>query len=220
MKKFQFSAKVKKGLAAFVLVISLLLAASYTPDYFEISKNLDIFYSVYKELNVGYVDGTKPEQLMKTGIDAMLNSLDPYTVYYSENDIEDYRYMTTGEYGGIGATVNDINGKIIISDPYEGFSAFKAGIRAGDQIVGVNGINVEGKRTDDISTLLKGQAGTPLKLRIVKAGQSTPTEVSLNREEIKTQAVPFYNMLPNSETGYIKLVSFTDNCSSEVKEAF
>ncbi len=80
-------------------------------------------------MNVGYVDGTKPGQLMKTGIDAMLNSLDPYTVYYTENDIEDYRFMTTGEYGGIGATVNDINGKIIIADPYEGFAAYKAGIK-------------------------------------------------------------------------------------------
>ncbi len=212
--------KYKKAIAVIVLAFGLMISVAYSPDYFEISKNLDIFNAVYRELNVAYVDGTKPGQLMKTGIDAMLNSLDPYTVYYTENDIEDFMYMTTGEYGGIGATVNDINGKIIISDPYEGFSAFKAGIRAGDQIVGVNGINVEGKKTDDISALLKGQAGTPLKLKIIRAGQTSPTEVSLLREEIKTQAVPLYKMLPNSETGYIKLVSFTDNCSSEVKEAF
>lgn len=215
----KFSSKIKKSVVAFCLLLSLLIGAAYTPDYFEISKNLDIFYSVFKELNVGYVDGTKPGQLMKTGIDAMLNSLDPYTVYYTENDIEDYRFMTTGEYGGIGATVNDINGKIIIADPYEGFSAFKAGLRAGDQIVGVNNINVEGKKSDDIGNLLKGQAGTPLKLKILKAGQSSPVEISLNREEIKTKAVPYSGILPNSETGYIKLTSFTDNCSNEVKEA-
>jgi len=213
------SSKIKKSVAAFCLVIAIFIGAAYTPDYFEISKNLDIFYSVYKELNVGYVDGTKPGQLMKTGIDAMLNSLDPYTIYYTENDIEDYRFMTTGEYGGIGATVNDINGKIIIADPYEGFAAYKAGLRAGDQIVGVNNINVEGKKSDDIGNLLKGQAGTPLKLRVIKAGQNTATEVSLNREEIKTKAVPYSGMLPNSETGYIKLIAFTDNCSNEVKEA-
>lgn len=219
MKNRVFTRRFKKPLVAFFLVIALFIGVSYTPDYFEISKNLDIFYSVYKELNVGYVDGTKPGQLMKTGIDAMLNSLDPYTVYYTENDIEDYRFMTTGEYGGIGATVNDINGKIIIADPYEGFAAYKAGLRAGDQIVGVNNINVEGKKSDDIGSLLKGQAGTSLKLKIIKAGQSSPAEVSLIREEIKTKAVPYYGMLPNGETGYIKLVSFTDNCSNEVKDA-
>jgi carboxyl-terminal processing protease len=212
--------KTRKVVLVLALTFVLVFAVSHTPDYFEISKNLDIFNSVYRELNIAYVDGTKPGQLMKTGIDAMLNSLDPYTVYYTENDIEDFRYMTTGEYGGIGATVNDIGNKIIVSDPYEGFSAFKAGLRAGDQIIGVNGINVEGKKTDDISTLLKGQAGTTLKLKIRKPGQPSPVEVTLNREEIKTKAVPYFNMLPNSETGYIKLVSFTDNCSVEVKEAF
>lgn len=214
-----FLSKIKKRFIAFFVIIALFAGLAYTPDYFEISKNLDIFYSVYRELNVGYVDDTKPGQLMKTGIDAMLNSLDPYTVYYTENDIEDYRYMTTGEYGGIGATVNDINNKIIIAEPYEGFAAYKAGLRAGDQIVGVNGINVEGKKSDDIGNLLKGQAGTALKLKVIKYGQSSPVEISLNREEIKTKAVPYYGMLPDGETAYIKLISFTDNCSGEVKEA-
>jgi carboxyl-terminal processing protease len=219
MKKPFFTSKIRKSLSVFLLASALFIGVAYTPDYFEISKNLDIFYSVYKELNVGYVDGTKPGQLMKTGIDAMLSSLDPYTVYYTENDIEDYRFMTTGEYGGIGAMVNDINGRIIIADPYEGFAAYKAGLRAGDQIVGVNNINVEGKKSDEIGSLLKGQAGTPVKLRVIKAGQTSPTEINLVREEIRTKAVPYSGMLPGSETGYIKLVAFTDNCSHEVKEA-
>lgn len=214
-----FFEKFKKQIVTFSLLSVVFLGVSYTPDYFEISKNLDIFYSVYKELNVGYVDETKPGQLMKTGIDAMLASLDPYTVYYTENDIEDYRYMTTGEYGGIGATVNDINGKIIIAEPYEGFSAFKAGLRAGDQIVGVNDVNVTGKKSDDIGMLLKGQAGTALKLKVIKAGQNSVTELNFKREEIKTKAVPYYGILPNGETGYIKLSSFTENCSGEVKDA-
>lgn len=211
--------KMKKWLIALCLPIAVFLGVAYTPDYFEISKNLDIFNAVYRELNVSYVDGTKPGQLMKTGIDAMLLSLDPYTNYYTENDIEDFRYITTGEYGGIGASVNDINGKIIISDPNEGFAAHKAGIRAGDQIIAINGINVEGKKTDDIGPLLKGQAGTPVKLKLIKAGQTTPTEYNLIREEIKNKAVPYYGMLPNGETGYIKLISFTENCSGEVKDA-
>ena len=214
-----FKAKTKKWAIAISLGVVILVGTAYTPDYFEISKNLDIFNSVYRELNIAYVDGTKPGQLMKTGIDAMLNSLDPYTVYYTENDLEDYRFMTTGEYGGIGASVNDIDGKIIIADPYEGFAAQKAGIRAGDQVIGVNGINVEGKRTDQIGNLLKGQAGSSIKLKLIKAGQSTPTEVSLTREEIKAKAVPYFSLLANGSTGYIKLVSFTENCSGEVKAA-
>lgn len=214
-----FNTKIKRWIAACSLFVLIITGLAYTPDYFEISKNLDIFNAVYRELNVAYVDGTKPGQLMKTGIDAMLGSLDPYTIYYTENDIEDFRFMTTGEYGGIGAIVNDIDGKIIIGDPYEGFTAHKAGIRAGDQIIGVNGINVEGKRSDQISNLLKGQAGTPIKLKLLKAGQNTPVELSLTREEIKTKAVPYYDLLPGTQTGYIKLVSFTDNCSGEVKNA-
>ena len=211
--------KFKKTISLTILAIAIFVGAAYTPDYFEISKNLDIFNAIYRELNIAYVDGTKPGQLMKTGIDAMLNSLDPYTVYYTENDIEDYRFLSTGEYGGIGTAVLDIDNKIIIADPYEGFSAFKAGLRGGDQIVGVNNINVEGKRSEDITNLLKGQAGTPIKLKIIKAGQKTPIEINLNREEIKTKAVPYFAMLPNNQTGYIKLTGFTDNCSGEVKEA-
>lgn len=210
---------IKNWVAALSLTAAIIVGVAYTPDYFEISKNLDIFNAVYRELNVAYVDDTKPGQLMKTSIDAMLGSLDPYTVYYTENDIEDFRFMTTGEYGGIGAQVRDVDGKIMIADPYEGFTAYKAGMRAGDQIIGVNGINVEGKRSDEISNLLKGNAGTPIKLKLIKVGQTTPTELSLVREEIKTKAVPYHGMLPNSETGYIKLISFTENCSGEVKEA-
>jgi carboxyl-terminal processing protease len=215
-----FLTRFRKPFLAVSLAALLFIAFATSPDYFEISKNLDIFNSVYRELNVAYVDGTRPGQLMKTGIDAMLGSLDPYTIYYTENDIEDFRYMTTGEYGGIGATVNDMNGKIVVTDPYEGFAAFKAGIRAGDQIIGVNGNNVEGRRTDEISNLLKGQAGTPVKLKIRKPGQADPVEITLNREEIRNKAVPYYTMIPGTETGYIKLVSFTENCSGEVKEAF
>ena len=214
-----FKVKTKRLITIFSIACLMIAGLAYTPDYFEVSKNLDIFNAVYRELNIAYVDGTKPGQLMKTGIDAMLGSLDPYTVYYTENDIEDYRFMTTGEYGGIGATVNDINGKIIIADPYEGFAAYKAGIRAGDQLVGVNGINIEGKRSDQIGGLLKGQAGTAVKLKILKAGQSQPTELSLMREEIKTKAVPYFGLMNNGETGYIKLVSFTENCSAEVRDA-
>lgn len=209
---------MKKYIVIICLSIASFFAFNFSQDYFEISKNLDVFNTLYRELNIAYVDETKPGQLMKTGIEAMLASLDPYTNYIAENDIEDYRMMTTGEYGGIGALIQDVNKKITITEPYEGFAAYRAGLRAGDEIVEVNGVNVVGKKTEDITTMLKGQAGTPIKLKIIHLGQTTPTEVNLKREEIKVKAVPYYSML-NAEVGYIKLTSFTDNCSGEVKEA-
>ncbi len=211
--------KLKKHFYLLIIATAIFIGSAYTPDYFEISKNLDIFNSIYNEINKSYVDDTKPGQLMKTGIDAMLNSLDPYTVYYTENDIEDYKFLNTGEYGGIGTAVVDIDNKLIIAEPLEGFAAFKSGLRAGDQIVGINNINVEGKRSEEISSLLKGQAGTPISLKILKPNQKTPIDVNLMREEIKTKSVPYFGMLPNNQTGYIKLTGFTDNCSVEVKEA-
>jgi carboxyl-terminal processing protease len=215
MKKFLNEKKV------FIVSILLVGALSFSfvkADLFEISKNLEIFHSLYRVLNESYVDDTKPGQLMKTAIDGMLESLDPYTNYITENDIEDFFFMTTGEYGGIGALVTDIDGKIIVVDPYEGFSAQKAGIKAGDEIIEVNGTPVKGKNSDDVKPLLKGQAGSPLKLKIIHAGQTTPVELSLMREEIKVKAVPYYSML-NDKTGYVKLTSFTENCSGLVKES-
>ncbi|MES2565459.1 MAG: S41 family peptidase [Bacteroidota bacterium] len=209
---------MKKYIVILCLCLASVFAFNFSQDYFEISKNLDVFNTLYRELNIAYVDETKPGQLMKTGIEAMLASLDPYTNYYTENDIEDYRYMTTGEYGGIGALIQDVNKKITVTEPYDGFAAFNAGLRAGDEIIEVNGTNVIGKKTEDITSLLKGQAGTPIKLKVIRLGQSVPAEVNMKRQEIKVKAVPYYSML-NSEVGYIKLTSFTDNCSGEVKEA-
>ena len=209
---------MKKYIVIICLGIASVFAFNFSQDYFEVSKNLDVFNTLYRELNIAYVDETKPGLLMKTGIEAMLASLDPYTNYYTENDIEDYRFMTTGEYGGIGALIQDVNNKITVTEPYENFAAFKAGLRAGDEIIEVNGINVVGKKTQDITNMLKGQAGTPIKLKLIRLGKNTPSEINLNREEIKVKAVPYFNML-NQEVGYIKLTSFTDNCSGEVKDA-
>lgn len=204
-------------------ILSTLFVAVFSfsfvnTDLFEVSKNLDIFNNLYRELNQSYVDETKPGQLMKTAIDGMLESLDPYTNYITENDIEEYMYMTTGEYGGVGALVTDIDNKIIVIDPYEGFPAHRAGIKAGDEILEVNGQSVKGKKSDDVRPLLKGQAGSPLKVKVIHPGQTTPVELSLMREEIKVKAVPYFSML-NDKTGYIKLTSFTENCSGQVKDA-
>ncbi len=209
---------MKKYITISIICIASVFAFNFSQDYFEVSKNLDVFNTLYRELNIAYVDETKPGQLMKTGIDAMLASLDPYTNYYTENDIEDYKYMTTGEYGGIGAIIQDVDKKITVMEPYQNFAAYNAGLRAGDEILEVNDINVTNKKTEDITTMLKGQAGTPIKLKIKRFASETPIEINMKREEIKIKAVSFSGML-NNETGYIKLTSFTDNCSGEVKDA-
>lgn len=188
-------------------------------SYFEISKNLEIFNELYKELNVYYVEDTQPGQLMKTGIDAMLSSLDPYTQYIPESDMEDYRFMTTGQYGGIGALIKRRDDQVLISEPYEGFPAMKAGIWAGDRIVEVDGKPVTGMSTEEVSKLLKGQAGTTVKVLVQRADQE-PQLKDLVREEIKIPDVPFSGMVDqDGQVGYIKLNSFTQTAGSEVRKA-
>jgi carboxyl-terminal processing protease len=154
---------------------------------------------------------------MKTGIDAMLESLDPYTNYITESKLEDYRFMTTGQYGGIGSLIRTVDGDIYISEPYEGSPAQKAGLLAGDKIIMVDGVSVEGKDQEEISSLLKGQSGTNLTVTYERLGQIRETEIT--REEIKIPDVPYHGML-NDEVGYISLNSFTRTASREVKKAF
>lgn len=206
-----------KWVTGIVMVLSVGFF-SFQDSYFEISKNLDIFVSVYKNVNTYYVDDTEPGDLMKTGIDAMLKKLDPYTVYYPESDIEDYRFMTTGQYGGIGALISRKDGFVFISEPYENFPADKAGLRAGDKILQVDGKSAEGKSTSEISSFLKGEPNTELKLTIERIGESKSQEVTVIREEIKIKDVPYYG-LTEPTTGYIKLNGFTETASAEVKAA-
>lgn len=188
-------------------------------EYFEISKNLEIFTSVYRELNAFYVDETKPGELMKTGIDAMLRSLDPYTVYYPESKIEDFRFMTTGQYGGIGALVNTIDDEITIMEPYEGYPAQQSGLRAGDVILAIDGREVKGLDSEEVSDLLKGQAGTTAKITVRRYNQAEPLEFTVERQDVQIPDVPYYGML-DATTGYIHLRSFTQTASSEVRKAF
>jgi carboxyl-terminal processing protease len=207
-------------LLLFPLVLSVsAFTVAVTEDLFEISKNLDVFSSMYRELNLYYVDDTKPGQLIKTAADAMLQSLDPYTEYYTESEIEDYKIITTGQYGGIGASVREVPDKVLITEVYENSPAAKAGIRTGDLIIEINGISMKGKSPDDVGRLMKGQAGTPIKLKIERPGDAKPIDFSLVREEIRVKDVPYYGML-NGETGYIKLTGFTQDASKEVREAF
>lgn len=200
-----------------VLIVSLGLY-SFQDSYFEVSKNIDIFVSVYKNLNTYYVDDTEPGDLMKTGIDAMLHKLDPYTVYYPESDIEDYRFMTTGQYGGIGALISRSGDYVYIAEPYEGYPAHKAGLLAGDKILMVDGKSAKDKTSDEISGFLKGEPETKMVLTIERFGEEKPLEISLTREVIKIADVPYYGVIQD-KIGYIKLNSFTETASSEVKKA-
>jgi carboxyl-terminal processing protease len=206
--------------------MSILLAFSpiaktkaQTSSDFEISKNLEILTSLYKELNTNYVDGSNPSELMKTGIDAMLNKLDPYTVFIPESEIEDYRFMTTGEYGGIGSLIHKQGDYIIISEPYEKSPAQKAGLKAGDKVLKINDKSASGKSVEDVSAVLKGQPGTNFKLLIEREGEANPMVFDIVREKISIEPVPYYGMI-GSGVGYIKLNSFTQSASADVKKAF
>jgi carboxyl-terminal processing protease len=212
--------KLSKVILYILLPLTIILSAStYTSDRFEIVKNLDIFSDVFEKVNALYVDEPQAGELMQKGIDAMLRSLDPYTVYYPESEIEDYKFMTTGQYGGIGARIRKIDEFVVVSEPYEGSPAEKSGLKAGDIILEVDGKNVTGKSTSDLSKVLKGAPGSKVKLLIDRPGTESKIEVELTRKEIKVSSVPYHSML-TEEIGYIKMTSFTQNVSQEVKEAF
>jgi carboxyl-terminal processing protease len=204
-----------------VLGISFLSIStfSFVNDDFEIAKNLDIFATLYRELNLNYVDEVSPGELMKKAIDAMLESLDPYTNYYSESEIEEYTMMTTGEYGGIGAYIHKNGDYVFVSDPYEGCPAQKNDLRAGDIILEVNGKSAKGKSTSDVSAMLKGQPGTTITLLIKREGEQKNIEKTITREEIKMPNIPYSGMV-DPDIGYINLSGFTKNASTEVKDAF
>lgn len=214
--------KMKKYLIALVVVLVTGLGLySFTHDQknFEIAKNLDIYYTLFRELNAFYVDDINPNTLVKTSIDKMLESLDPYTNYISEADVEDFRFMTTGEYAGIGALISKQKDKIIIAEPYEGFPAHKYGLRAGDVILEVEGKSTSTMTTEDVSNLLKGPAMRPVKIKIFRPTDKKTIEVDVVREKISIDAVPYYGMLDDN-TAYIRLANFTQDCSEDVKKAY
>lgn len=206
------------GIALLLVVSGLFAFKTNTNDkYFEIQKNLDIFATLFKEVNTYYVDEINPSKLMKTGVDAMLKSLDPYTNYIPEEELADYRTMTTGQYGGIGATIGNRNGKTLVIMPYEGFPAHKAGLKVGDEIVEIDGISLKGKNTSEVSKLLKGVPRTTIKLKIQRMGKGN-IDVTLKRQTIQIDNVPFYDMVA-SDVGYIQLTDFTQGASREVRKA-
>ncbi|AWM34621.1 S41 family peptidase [Hymenobacter nivis] len=205
------------ALGSAVLLFSFRTAAD-NERYFEIAKNLDIFATTFREVNTYYVDEINPGKLVKTGIDAMLKSLDPYTNYIPEDDIEDFRTMTTGQYGGIGILTVKRNGKTVVQSAYEGYPAQKAGLLPGDEIISVNGVVIEKKSNSDISKLLKGQALSVVKLLVTRYGQDKPVEVAITRDKIQVENVPYVGMI-SPEVGYFQLAGFTVDAGKEVRAA-
>ena len=213
----KLSKRLKIFLAAVFITALSFTAFSFVNTDFEVSKNLDIFATLYKELNNNYVDDVNPGDLIKTAIESMLESLDPYTNFIPEADLEDYKLLTTGQYGGVGAFIHKDGDNLVISDPYEGFPAQKNDLRAGDIIMEVNNQSVKGKSTNDISDFLRGQPGTSIKLLIKRDGEAKLIEKNITREEIKVENIPYSGMV-NESTGYLKLNGFTQNAGKEVKD--
>ena len=210
--------KLLAALALSTLGLASFRAASDNERYFEIAKNLDIFATLFKEVNTYYVDEITPAKLVRTGIEAMLRSLDPYTNYIPEDDIEDFRTMTTGQYGGIGASVVKRNGKTVVQSAYEGYPAQKAGLLPGDEILDINGVVVDKKSNGDISKLLKGQANSVVKLMVTRYGQDKPVEINITRDKIQVENVPYTGMI-STDVGYFQLGGFTVDAGKEVRAA-
>jgi carboxyl-terminal processing protease len=214
--------KIRTG--RIIIVLTLLLCAGISTGFlvtqetrdFRIGKNLDIFFSLFRELNTFYVDEIDPDKLIKSGIDNMLKTLDPYTVYYPESDVGEFTFMTTGKYGGIGSIVRNSGDYAVISEVYKGFPADLAEIKAGDILKKVDGISLKGVSTDKISEKLKGNPGTEIKLTIERDGKEK--DYSLKREKIVVPPVPYFGMI-DSKTGYIRFTSFTQDCIEDVKKA-
>ena len=208
---------MKRYIALSLLLLTAVLSYAQEDRAFEISKNLEVFGNVYKNIHLNYVDDIDPGKTIKVAIDAMLASLDPYTNYYPESDMEDVKLQMLGQYGGVGSLIHSNNGKIYIAEPYKGLPADQAGLKAGDRIVAVGGESVDGKTTADVSAAMRGQAGTALTLTLERDGQQF--DCTLTRREIQLPNVP-YSGLVDDRFGYIKLNEFTQKAGSHVREAF
>jgi carboxyl-terminal processing protease len=217
-----------KGKQARGFVAGIVLAGAVAffiqgkePDsYFETSKNLEIFANLFKELNTYYVDPIEPGKMVKTGIDAMLDDLDPYTNYITEADIEDYEFQTTGKYGGIGATMRKKGDDIVVEDVYENSPAQKAGLHPGDVVIMVDNQAVKGKTIEDISALLKGSPGTPVNLKVKDIFTSEETPKMITRGEIELSSVPYAGLVGKDHNiAFVRLTQFTPGCAKLLRNA-
>lgn len=209
-----------KTLIAVVILCGTMILPARAQNDFEIAKNVDIFISILRELNAKYADEISPGELTNTAIDAMLESLDPYTIYYTENEIEDVKMITSGQYGGIGALIQQYGkDKVAISEIYEDCPAQKSGVLAGDIITKVDGKSTAGKNSTDISSAMRGQPGTTVTLEVFRPSKNKTLTFNITREEITLPNIPYYGML-DPTVGYIKLDQFTEKAGKEVRDAF
>jgi carboxyl-terminal processing protease len=207
-----------------IIIFALLLIAGISTGFlvtqetrdFKISKNLDIFFTLFRELNTFYVDEIDPDKLVKSGIDNMLKTLDPYTVYYPESEVGEFTFMTTGKYGGIGSIVRNSGDYVVISEVYKGFPADLAQLKPGDILKKVDGVSLKGITSDKISDKLKGNPGTDITLTVERDGKEN--DYQLKRQKIVVPPVPYFGMI-DTKTGYIRFTSFTQDCIDDVKKA-
>ena len=205
----------KRGVFMGIIALVFLATTAYKNDYFEIAKQLDIFTSLFKEVNMNYVDETNPADLMQESVKQMLNELDPYTTYMTEQDVERARINQSRAYVGIGATINSSKNKLVVVEVYKDLPAEKAGLKAGDEIIKIEGLDVSDLE-DGATQFLNGKKNTTVKLVYRRNGKTT--EVSVARADVKPKAVPVYKLLPNG-IGYIALDRFTKTASKEVENA-
>jgi carboxyl-terminal processing protease len=212
---------MRKNAIVLIVILVGIVSFSFTPPaerYFEIAKNLEIFASVFKEVNNLYVDEINPNKTIRVGIDAMLGSLDPYTNFISEDQVEDFRTQNTGQYGGIGAVTRTIGNRTVITMVYEEYPAFKNGLKIGDEVLKMDGVDLSKLSMDEANQLMRGQVGTPVKLIVKRIGQNDPIEIGFTREKIKISNVPYFGMIA-SDIGYVQLTEFTVDAGKEVKNA-
>ena len=211
--------KKKLFYLSFALAIAVAFSFSKPAErYFEIAKNLDIFATLFKEVNALYVDEVNPNKLVRTGIDAMLTSLDPYTNYIPEDEVEDFRTTNTGQYGGIGAVTREIGKRTVVTMIMEGYGAQKGGLKIGDEVVRIDDIELSKLSREESSQLMKGQVGTPVSLTVKRMGVDKPIKLEFKREKIKLNNVPYSGLVSN-DIAYIQLSDFTPDAAKEVKIA-
>jgi carboxyl-terminal processing protease len=219
MRLTKISVKIPTLLVGIILVCFLAFTfIAATDKDFKIAKNLDIFVTLFREVDLYYVDEKDPEALINSSISGMLESLDPYTTFIPESEMDEFQFMTTGQYGGIGALIRKGGDYSIISEPYEGFPAQKAGLKAGDTILSINGISTKGKSVSEVSEMLKGTPDTELSLIMKRNSQETFQKI-FQREKITIRNVPYYGFVDQG-IGYIRLSNFTKDASKEVRKAF
>ena len=212
---------MKKSVIYFASFLLLLTGLAFTPPaerYFEIAKSLDIFATLFKEVNALYVDEVNPNKLVRTGIDAMLSSLDPYTNFIAEDEVEDYRTMNTGQYGGIGAITREIGKRTVVTMMYEGYPAYKGGLKIGDEVIKMDEVELSKISMEEANHLMRGQVGTTVTLTVKRYGVKDPIRLDFKREKIKVSNVPYFGMI-SSNVGYVQLADFTPDAGKEVKNA-